>query len=162
MHDLMADRKKVELVNDYEKILSRSLKHVFELLALIYPPENIMKAYQNLSGGTAAYSIELLDNILRKDIREFLLPIIDEIPFEDKVKKCRRLIKGLEKMEKKELAWSFFIVDIIILTRLKLMPTLFVYPKKSEAFRFSLKEDKVSIGSRWSWFRRKEGPLPGF
>lgn len=26
------------------------------------------------------------------------------------------------------------------------MPTLFVYPKKSEAFRFPLKEDKVSIG----------------
>jgi hypothetical protein len=85
-----------------ENNLRHSLKHVFELLALIYPKDDIIRAYQNLSGEgtkTIAYSIELLDNILRKDIRDYLIPVIDDIPLEDKAKKCRKLLKTLENVE---------------------------------------------------------------
>ncbi len=47
------------------------------------------------------YSIELLDNILKKEIMEYLLPLIDDIAFEDRVKKCKRMLKALDKAEDK-------------------------------------------------------------
>jgi len=103
MHDLKAGKKEAFLATDLENRLARSLKHIFELLGLIYPQEDVIKAYQNICVGTKKaidYSIELLDNMLKKEIKEVLLPLIDDIPFEDKVRKCRKLLKTLEKVEK--------------------------------------------------------------
>ena len=102
MHDLMADEKKAYLAKDLENNLARSLKHIFELLSLIYSHEDVIRAYQNIGTGTKKaldYSLELLDNILKREIMEFLLPLIDDIPFEDKVRKCRKMIKTLGKAE---------------------------------------------------------------
>ncbi|MGB6338675.1 MAG: Npt1/Npt2 family nucleotide transporter [Candidatus Aminicenantaceae bacterium] len=102
MHDLMADRRKEHLVSDMEKNLSRLLKHIFELLSLIYSPDDIIKAYQNICAGTKKsidYSIELLDNILQREVKEVLFPLIDDISFEDRVRKCKQMIKPLEKVK---------------------------------------------------------------
>jgi AAA family ATP:ADP antiporter len=102
IHDLMSDKKRVNLVSDLENSLTKSLKHIFDLLSLIYPREDILKAYQNISSGTKKaidYSVELLDNILRRELKEFIIPLIDDIPFDDKVKKCKKLLKTLEKTE---------------------------------------------------------------
>jgi hypothetical protein len=102
MHDLMSDEKKAYLAKDLESNLARSLKHIFELLSLIYPHDDIIRAYQNICAGTKEaldYSIELLDNILKREIKEILLPLIDDVPFEDKVRRCRKMLKTLEKAE---------------------------------------------------------------
>jgi ATP/ADP translocase len=102
MHVLMADKRKEPLVSDMEKNLSRSLKHIFELLSLIHPPDDIIKAYQNICTGTKKsidYSIELLDNILQREVKEVLIPLIDDISFEDRVRKCKKMIKPLEKVK---------------------------------------------------------------
>ncbi|NOR12398.1 MAG: MFS transporter [Candidatus Aminicenantes bacterium] len=102
MHDLMTDQRKDNLVSDMEKNLARSLKHIFELLSLVYTPDDIIKAYQNICTGTKKsidYSIELLDNILQREVKEVLLPLIDDISFEDRVRKCKKMIKPLEKVK---------------------------------------------------------------
>ncbi len=102
IHELKASKKKEFLAKDLENNLARSLKYIFELLSLIYRREDIIKAYQNITTGTKKaidYSIELLDNIVRKEIMEVFLPLIEDIPFEDKVKKGRKMLKILEKME---------------------------------------------------------------
>jgi AAA family ATP:ADP antiporter len=102
MHDLMSDEKKAYLAKDLENNLARSLKHIFELLSLIYPHDDVIRAYQNICAGTKEaldYSIELLDNILKREIKEVLLPLIDDVPFEDKVRRCRKMLKTLEKAE---------------------------------------------------------------
>lgn len=102
MHDLMTDQRKDNLVSDMEKNLARSLKHIFELLSLVYTPDDIIKAYQNICTGTKKsidYSIELLDNILQREVKEALLPLIDDISFEDRVRKCKKMIKPLEKVK---------------------------------------------------------------
>jgi hypothetical protein len=62
----------------------------------------MIKAYQNICAGTRKstdFSLELLDNTLKKETMEFLLPLIDDIPLEDKAKKCKKLLKTLEKTE---------------------------------------------------------------
>ena len=100
LHGLKGDKKKAPLAPDLENNLARSLKQIFELLSLIYPQEDIIKAYQNICAGTKKaidYSVELLDNMLKREIKEFLLPLIEDLPFEDKVRKCKKLLKGLEK-----------------------------------------------------------------
>jgi hypothetical protein len=102
MHDLMSDERKANLVSDLENNLARSLKHVFELLSLIYPHEDILLAYQNISTGVKKsidYSCELLDNILQKEWKDYIFLLIEDIPFDDKVKRCRKMLKDLEKTE---------------------------------------------------------------
>jgi len=80
-----------------EKRLSDSLWNIFKLLGLIYPQEDMIKAYQNLKVGTKnsiAYSLELLDNILERDIRDVIFPVVEDLPLEEKVKRCRNLLAG--------------------------------------------------------------------
>jgi AAA family ATP:ADP antiporter len=102
MHDLLSDERKADLVSDLENNLARTLKQIFELLSLIYPAEDILLAYQNISHGTKksiAYSCELLDNILPKEYKEYIFPLIDDLSFDNKVKQCRKLLKDLERAE---------------------------------------------------------------
>ena len=90
-----AEREKSK---EWEKKLEISLMNVFKFLGLIYPHEDIMKAYQNIKTGTkesVAYALELLDNTLKKDVKEILLPIIEDLPFEERVNRCRSLLKTL-------------------------------------------------------------------
>lgn len=72
-----------ELGKQEEKELSNSLRDIFKLLGLIYSQDDMMKAYQNIKSGTkdsTAYAIELLDNTLNKELRELLIPIIEDVP----------------------------------------------------------------------------------
>ncbi|UCE20700.1 MAG: MFS transporter, partial [Candidatus Aminicenantes bacterium] len=91
-----ASDKKIELTTkDLENNLARSLRRIFELLSLIYPHEDMIRAYQNICTGSSKaldYSIELLDNVVRRDVMEILLPLIDDIPLEDKAKKSRKIL----------------------------------------------------------------------
>lgn len=101
LYDLKSDKKRAPLAPDLENNLARSLKKIFELLSLIYPQEDIIKAYQNICAGTKKaidYSVELLDSMLRREIKEYLLPLIEDLPFEDKVKRCKKMLKTLEKI----------------------------------------------------------------
>ncbi len=102
IQELRADRKKEILAKDLENNLSRAMKHVFELLGLILPQEDVIRAYQNILAGTRKsldYSVELLDNILRKDIKELLLPLIEDTPFEEKIRISRKMLKAAEKID---------------------------------------------------------------
>jgi hypothetical protein len=102
IQEQITEKKKSSSATDLENDLARSLKHIFELLSLIYSHDDIIRAYQNICTGTKKaidYSLELLDNILKKEIKEFLFPLIDEIPLEEKVKKCKKLLSRLEKTE---------------------------------------------------------------
>lgn len=96
IHELRSDKKREVLARELEGSLARAMKHIFELLGLILPQEDMIRAYQNLQLGTKKsvdYSLELLENILRKDIKEMLLPLVEDRPFEDKVRFSRRMLK---------------------------------------------------------------------
>lgn len=99
--ELSPGQKKDDLARGLEPSLSRYLKSIFALLGLIYPAEDIRKAYQNLLAGTKKaidYSIELLDSLLDKDIKPYLLPLVDDIPLAEKAKNARRLLKALDRV----------------------------------------------------------------
>jgi len=35
--------------------------------------------------------------LLKREIKEYLLPLIDDISFEDRVRKCKKMLKILDK-----------------------------------------------------------------
>ncbi|MFW6132100.1 MAG: Npt1/Npt2 family nucleotide transporter [Candidatus Aminicenantaceae bacterium] len=83
-----------ELLNDKLNIY---IKNIFILLELIYPHADIVKALQNIQIGTknsVAYAIELLDNILRKKIKDIVLPLIDDVKIEERIKKFRWILQS--------------------------------------------------------------------
>lgn len=100
IQESISDKKMELTAKDLENNLARSLRRIFELLSLIYPHEDMIRAYQNICSGSGKaldYSIELLDNVVKRDVMEILLPLIDDIPLEDKAKKSRKILKTLEK-----------------------------------------------------------------
>jgi AAA family ATP:ADP antiporter len=100
IQESISDKKMELTAKDLENNLARSLRRIFELLSLIYPHEDMIRAYQNICSGSGKaldYSIELLDNVVKRDVMEILLPLIDDIPLEDKAKRSRKILKTLEK-----------------------------------------------------------------
>jgi len=96
-YDLKPEEKEEEMKKDLAKDLSLILMNIFKLLGLIYPREDIARAFQNIRSGTkdsVAYAIELLDNTLEKELKDVLFPIIEDLPLEERVKRCRNLLKG--------------------------------------------------------------------
>lgn len=94
------DAEKEPKLENLNRDLRRYLKQIFELLTLIYPKEYIITAYQNISTGTKKsldYSLELLDNILEKDIKEMIFPLIEDSLFENKVAKIKNILKRIKQ-----------------------------------------------------------------
>jgi ATP:ADP antiporter, AAA family len=78
--------------------LDSRVRKIFELLALLYPAEDVIRAYQNLLTGSRKaidYTLEMLDNLLEREPKEFLLPLIEDLPAEVRIRRCRRLAKRL-------------------------------------------------------------------
>jgi len=95
-YGLKSKAKKEERDKDLPRDLTFSLMNIFKLLGLIYPYEDITKAYQNIRTGTkdsVAYAIELLDNILEKETRDIVFPLIEDLPIEERVRRCLNLLK---------------------------------------------------------------------
>jgi len=97
-HDLKSKGKEKKMGKSLEKNLADSLMNIFILLGLIYTHEDMVKAYQNIKTGTkdsVAYAIELLDNSLKKDMKDIILAIIEDLSLEDRVKRFQNLLKTL-------------------------------------------------------------------
>jgi len=94
------ENKKAVLSGELENILASTLKQIFELLSLVYPSEDVTRAYQNYREGTKGsmdYALELLENILKKDTKDVLLPLLEDRPLDEKAQACRKILKMLEK-----------------------------------------------------------------
>jgi HEAT repeat protein len=94
--DSESEGKDAELYRIMSYELAKSLMNIFKLLGLIYPHEDVTKALQNIQTGKkkdVAYAIELLDNMLEKEIRAAILPIVDDLSQKDRAKACLALRK---------------------------------------------------------------------
>jgi AAA family ATP:ADP antiporter len=88
-----------------EKQQAEYIWNIFKLLGLIYPHQDMVKAYQNLKTGTkdsVAYALELLDNVLEKDIRDAIFPVVEDLPVEERARRCRLLLDSLSEGRRKE------------------------------------------------------------
>ena len=53
----------------------------------------ILTAIQTGTKDSVAYAVELLDNTLEKEIREALLPLVEDLSQEERIKACVALRK---------------------------------------------------------------------
>jgi AAA family ATP:ADP antiporter len=81
--------------------LARNLEiyfaEIFKLLGLYYPQEDIRTAFQNIGKGTrnsVADAIEWLDNALKKDVKDALLPIVEDLDPAEKMARFQKMLKG--------------------------------------------------------------------
>jgi len=101
-NDVRKDRQRGVLAEDLERNYGRALKQIFELLSLVYSHDDMIRAYQNICSGSKKaieYSVELLDNLLKKEVKEALLPLIEDSPLEDKARSARKYLRAMEKSE---------------------------------------------------------------
>ncbi len=76
--------------------LDIEVKRIFDLLTLIHPPEDIVKAYQNILQGTRKsvdYSLQLLDNLLDRDLKAALFPLIEDLPPEERAQRLKKALR---------------------------------------------------------------------
>jgi len=76
--------------------LDLKVKRVFDLLTLIYPPEDIVKAYQNILQGTRKsvdYSLQLLDNLLDRELKAVLFPLIEDLPPDERARRLKKAMR---------------------------------------------------------------------
>jgi AAA family ATP:ADP antiporter len=100
-YDAKSKVKKGKMSEKLSENLAASMMNIFKLLGLIYSHEDIFRAYQNIRTATKDsidYAVELLDNMLPKEIRDVVLPLIEEISLEERVKRCRTLLKSFSKI----------------------------------------------------------------
>jgi AAA family ATP:ADP antiporter len=100
-YDAESKVKKPKMSEKLSENLAASMMNIFKLLGLIYSHEDIFRAYQNIRTATKDsidYAVELLDNMLPKDIRDVVFPLIEDLPLEERVKRCRILLKAFPKM----------------------------------------------------------------
>lgn len=99
-----------------EEKLDQNLERIFRLLALRYEPDDIYNAYQGFVGSRKdlrANAVEFLDNVLAKDLKKYLFPIVDQDSVETTVRRGRQLFdlhirdidQGLELLIKGRDAW---------------------------------------------------------
>jgi hypothetical protein len=82
----------------FEKKLGIYFWDIFKLLGLYYPHEDIVKARQNIKTGTpnsVAYAIELLDNTLKKEMKDNVIPLVEDMLPVQRGQKFQRMLKNL-------------------------------------------------------------------
>ena len=74
--------------------MNRTIEMIFRLLGLLYPPKDMYSAYHAFVGGEKrmrASAIEFLDSVLKKDVKRYLLPIVDGVSQERTIQKGQEL-----------------------------------------------------------------------
>ncbi len=102
--DVKSKRIKAEKAGSLPEDLNVSLMNVFKLFGLIFSREDIMRAYQNIKVGTkdsVDYAIELLDNTLKKEMREIIIPLMENLAPEERVKRFRSCLANFSRPNRK-------------------------------------------------------------
>ena len=84
------------LAHALDEKLRRTMDRIFRLLGLIYPQKDIAAARWSLDHGEPrikASAAEFLDNTLDSALRKRVMPVIEDLPLEEKVRKGNALLK---------------------------------------------------------------------
>ena len=86
--------------NETDPDLRPRIRLIFELLSLVFPAEDIVKAYQNILKGTKKstdFSLEMLDGLLPQDLKKYLFVLIEDRGTEERVRILRRLSRTMAR-----------------------------------------------------------------
>lgn len=105
------------LAQALEEKLERTMDRIYILLGLIHDWSDIYAARWAIERGDArarASAVEFIDNTLSGDVRKMLLPLIDDVPLEEKVRKGNVHIKTRFRSPEETLARLIYDDDEVI------------------------------------------------
>ena len=71
---------------------THDIQHIYTLLAMLYEPRSIQLVKENIESGTnegITYAIELLDVFLSEELKQKVIPILDDVPDAEKIRKLQ-------------------------------------------------------------------------
>ncbi len=98
LKSLGSDEQNTKQGRQLQKRLAVDFSNIFKLLGLYYPHEDIVKAYQNLQTGTKnsiAYAIELLDNTLNKEMKDAIMPLVEDLDPAERQREFQKILRTL-------------------------------------------------------------------
>lgn len=90
LQDLYGQISSVLLSDDLNHELEKSRERIFLLLSFIYPPEIVTKVRDNFATGSQekrAFAIELFDNTISQDLKDLIMPFLEDTSREDRLKR---------------------------------------------------------------------------
>lgn len=85
------------LLEAFNKEITRWNRHLFSILSITYDPGSISRIRENLEGGTVEsvnYALEMIDMVIDESIKPKLIPLVDVIPDEEKVRHLFQFFPG--------------------------------------------------------------------
>lgn len=79
-----------QIVNSLRGEIKNDIEHIYMLLAMLYDTRSIQLVKENIDSGTTegiTYAIELLDVFLSDQLKQRVIPILDDIPDSDRISK---------------------------------------------------------------------------
>ena len=76
--------------------LARSVDRIYRLLGLLYPRKDVAAARWAIERGDArarASALECLDNVLTGNLRHYLMPILEDLPIHEKVRRGNVILR---------------------------------------------------------------------
>jgi AAA family ATP:ADP antiporter len=108
-HNLFRDPAQAReslLARSLSEKLTRTVDRIFRLLGLIYPWKDIAAAQWALAHGDArarSGAAEFLDNLLAGNVRKRIMPVLEELPVDEKVRKGNVLLRSRPRNEEETL-----------------------------------------------------------
>jgi ATP:ADP antiporter, AAA family len=93
-HD--ADAPRSLIVRALDDKLERALDRIYRLLGLVYPWKDVAAARYTLAHGdprARASALEYLDNLLGGAIRKRIMPILEDTPMDEKVRRANAILR---------------------------------------------------------------------
>lgn len=93
-----------------EREIQNDVQHIYMLLAMLYDTRSIQLVKENIESGTTegtTYAIELLDVFLSEQLKQRVIPVLDDLSVVDKIKKLEVFYPRVRLDEK--LALKFMI-----------------------------------------------------
>ena len=79
-----------EVKKALEEEIEYDVEHIYMLLSMLYDSKSIQLVKENIESKTnegVTYAIELLDVFLSEDLKQRIIPVLDELPYQEKAKK---------------------------------------------------------------------------
>ncbi|MEE8409865.1 MAG: Npt1/Npt2 family nucleotide transporter [Myxococcota bacterium] len=102
--DLQVDEGSALLTDALDHRQEQAREHILSLLALKYPTDTIDLVSRNLKSSqvnTRANAVEVLDNLLAKDEKLFIIPLLEDIPADRKLAAAEDIF-GIERTNRVE------------------------------------------------------------
>lgn len=90
IQELGNSRDVQSIIKALREEIQNDLEHIYMLLAMLYDTHSIQLVKENIESGTTegiTYAIELLDVFLSEQLKQRIIPVLDEISDEERIKR---------------------------------------------------------------------------